>query len=200
MSAGILTENNLFPYRQYAEAEVINEYALLGTGLNGMLVTYVTGNQAPDLADGYSTDSVGAAYTNTVSTRYYTNRTVRPAAFGDTKYECAGITLSTTAIYEENGLPIVLLPPSVRESRGFILTGTPVPFVKRGKFTVALSQLAGTQPFAGYPIISTGNGQFACVTPASTTGVGSYGPYVVGKCVSASGSAFNGYAQIEINL
>lgn len=199
MSAGILTENNLKPYRQYAEAEVINQYALLGTGLNGMLVTYVTGNQNPDNADGYTTESVGASYTNTWSTTYETNRRVRPAAIGDTKHEIAGITLNTVAINDENGLPLRLVPMSVRESRGFILTGQPVPLVKRGKFTVALSQFAGTKPLAGYPVIATGNGQFACVSPSYATGT-SIAPLVVGRCTSSSGAFNGGYAEIEISL
>lgn len=199
MSAGILTQNNNLPFRQYAEAEVINEYALLGTGLNGMLVTYVTGDQSPDDADGYSSISVGADYVNTVSNYYHTKRRVRPAAVGDTKFEVAGITLNTVAITEENGLPIALMPPAVRKSRGFIKTGEPVPFVKRGKFTVALSKFAGTTPLAGYPIVATGVGNFACVSPSYATGT-SIAPTVIGRCVSSSGSLNGGYAQIEISV
>jgi hypothetical protein len=198
MSDGILTQNNILPFRQYAEAEVINQYALLGTGLNGMLVSYVTGNQNPDNADGYSTQGIGATYTNIQAPLYLNNRRVRAAVAGDTKFEIAGITLNTTAINDENGLPILLMPPSDRLSRGFVATGETVPFVKRGKFWVKLSQIQGT-PLAGYPVVATGAGQFAVLTPASGNTT-TYTNLVVGRCVSSSGSNNGGYAEIEISV
>lgn len=191
-----LTQGNLRSLRVYAEAERRDQYALLGTGLNGMLVTYVTGNQSPDNADGYSTQAVGASYTNTYAPLYFNNRRVRPAAAGDTKYEIAGITLYTTALTEENGLPINLLPVQAREARGFVATGTSVPLVQRGKFSVALSRI-NTAPLAGYPVVATGVGAFAQLTPAVANETG-WSNLVVGRVVSNSGALNGGYFEVEL--
>ncbi len=198
-----LTQGNLRPFRVENPFERRDQYALLGTGLNGMLVTYVTGNQSPDTADGYSTQAVGASYINTYAPLYFNNRRVRPAAAGDTKYEVAGVTLYTTALTEENGLPINLMPQQVREARGFVSTGTSVPFAQRGKYTFALSRL-NTTPLAGYPLVATGVGAFAQLTPSNVItainpiGGTGWGDYIVGRTVSSSGALNGGYFEAEI--
>ena len=198
-----LAQGNLRPFRVENPFERRDQYALLGTGLNGMLVTYVTGSQSPDDADGYSTQAVGANVTNTYAPLYFNNRRVRPAAAGDTKYEIAGITLYTTAINEENGLPINLLPWNVREARGFVGTGNSVPIAQRGKYTFALSQL-NTTPLAGYPLVATGAGVFAQLTPTQAVtalnpnGQTGWHDYIVGRTVSSSGANNGGYFEAEL--
>lgn len=198
-----LTQGNLRPFRVENPFERRDQYALLGTGLNGMLVTYVTGSQSPDDADGYSTQAVGASYANTYAPLYFNNRRVRPAAAGDTKYEIAGVTLYTTAITEENGLPINLMPAQVREARGFVGTGNSVPFAQRGKYTFALSQI-NVAPLAGYPLVATGVGAFAQLTPAQVInahnplGASGWSDYVVGRVASSSGANNGGYFEAEL--
>lgn len=202
MSDGILTQGKLFPIRDISQHEVSNRYALLGTGLNGLFTTYVTGGQNPDLADGYSNQAVAASYTNVFSTIYLNNRRVRPAQAGDTKFEVAGVTLNTVAINDENGNPLRNMPHQQREERGFVLTGQTVPLLKRGFVSIQVSQVLGaTAPQAGYPFIATGVGQITAITPAAATGqVGAGGNYVLGRFASNSGTNNGGYIELEVTL
>lgn len=203
MAASTLGQGNLRPFRVENPYERRDQYALSTTGLNGMLVSYVTGAQSPDDADGYSTQQVGAAYTNTYAPLMINNRRVRPAAAGDTKYEIAGVTLYTTALTEENGLPIYLMPYDVRLARGFVATGTSVPVAQRGKYTFALSQI-DKAPLAGYPVVATGNGAFAQLTPVeAVSALNPYGQtgwadYIVGVVASNSGAFNGGYFELEL--
>lgn len=199
MSDGILTQNNLFPLRDVSQHEIINRYALDGTGINGLFVSYVTGNQNPELGDSYSNQSVGTPYTNTVSTRYFNNRRVRAAAAGDTKWQVAGVTLNTVAEYDENGQKLVLLPPAVREERGFVLTGQTVPLAKRGFFVIKEACVAGV-PIPGYPFVATGVGQIAVIAPSVATGSTLFQSYILGRFTSTSGFNNGGYVEIEVNL
>ncbi len=200
---GILSQGTLLPYRQYAEAEVLNQYSLSVTGQNGMFVSFVTGNQNPDNADGYSTLAVGAAYPNIVSTRYLNNRQVKPAAVGDTAWQVAGVTLHTTAEFDENGNKLVLQPTDYTLERGYVVSGQSVPILKRGLISIAMSQVTGGIPLPGYPAVITGNGQLCPLLPSTATG-SNFPPYVVGRFVSSTGSnnyaAVGGYVQFEVNL
>ena len=200
-----ISQGYLLPNRDYDQHEVLPYFALQGTGLNGQLVTLVTGNQDPIAsAGGYGSTNVGAGYTNIYSKLYTVNRTVRVSTVGDSKWEVAGITLNTTAIYDENGNKLLNMPADVKNARGFVTTGEAVPILKRGQLTVALSQFNGTKPVAGYPLIASGtNGGFACVAPSYvTTGLMNM---VVGRCISDTGTyngvgALGGFAQIEVAL
>lgn len=197
----ILTDGNLLPFRQYDPAEVLNLFALNQTGLNGQLVAIVTGNQDPANGPGaYTTQAVASAWTNVTAYRYGSPRTVRPTQAGDTKYLCLGVTLHTTALYEENGIPLATLPYDKTLERGFVQSGFVVPILQRGLITVKSSQIIGTA-FPGYvAVISTGGGgKFESVNPTASlvTGAGTYtGNQIIGKFISYSGSAFGGYAQI----
>lgn len=203
MSDGMLTQGNLRPFRQYGEVEVRNLFALDGTGLNGQLVSYQTGSQSPETADGYSALSVGAAYSNIVSSRYLNNRRVRPAVVTDLKSQIAGVTLHTTAEFDENGQKLLLQNPDHVFERGFVISGQTVPLVKRGLLTVALSAISNSStvsPLPGYVLVPTGAGAF-CSMPATTaTGLGDYFHRIVGSVISTSGSFNGGYVQIEIAL
>lgn len=203
MSDGMLTQGNLFPLRQYAEAEVFNFWALNGTGLNGQLVSYETGNQNPELADGYSTQSVGAQFTNIVSNRYMNNRRVRPAAVADYRSQIAGVTLHTTAEFDENGQKLVLLSPDQAYERGFVPSGFTTPILARGLLTVRLSQIANAgvvSPLPGYYLVPTGVGAFCAVAAATVTGSADLSSRTVGKVVSNSGANNGGYVQIHISV
>lgn len=208
MSDGILTQGKLFPLRDISQHEVANRFALDGTGLNGLFVSYVTGyagitgSSGPDNADGYSRQAVASSYTNVFSTIYLNNRRVVPATLGQTQWEVAGVTLNTVAINDENGNPLRNMPHYKREERGFILTGQTVPIVKRGFLTINNSQILGaTAPLPGYPFIATGAGQIIALTPAQATGqLGGGGCLVLGRFTSATGVLNGGYTELEILL
>lgn len=203
MSDGMLTQGNLFPLRQYSEAEVRNFWALNGTGLNGQLVAFETGNQNPELADGYSTLSVGASFTNIISNRYLNNRRVRPAGVADFKSQIAGVTLHTTAEFDENGQKLVLLSPDQAYERGFVPSGFTTPILKRGMLTVRLSQIANANvvsPVPGMVLVPTGVGAFAAIAAATATGSPDIFQRTVGSVVSTSGFNNGGYLQIEISV
>lgn len=203
MPDGMLTQGNLFPLRQYSEAEVLNFWALNGTGLNGQLVAFETGNQNPENADGYSRQSVGSDFTNIVSNRYLNNRRVRPAVVTDLKSQIAGVTLHTTAEYDENGQKLVLLSPDQAYERGFVPSGFTTPIVKRGLLTVRLSQIANAStvsPVPGMALVPTGVGAFCAVAASTVTGTPDLFQRVVGNVVSSSGSFNGGYLQIQVSV
>lgn len=196
-----ISSTNLRPLADYDQHEILPFYALNQTGLGGMLVTLLTGNQDPLTSEGYGTQGVASSYTNIYAPAYGVNRRVRPAAVGDTKWEVAGITLKTTALNDENGIPLRTRPYEYTEARGFVQTGQAVPILKRGMVSLNLSVLNGTIPFAGYPLIPSGAGGFACVPPAYiTTGLMNS---VVGRVLSSTGTyngqgVLGGYFQADI--
>lgn len=202
---GITQQGYLAPFRQYAEAEVINFFSLNVTGQNGQFVSYVTGNQNPDNADGYSTLSVGAAYTNIVSNRYLNTRQVRPTVFGDSKWQVAGVTLHTTAEFDENGNKLILQPSDAVWERGYVLSGQSTPILKRGLVTLSMAQVDGI-PIPGYVGAVTGNGRLTVLNPTAfnVTGLGNIANSIVGRFVSLTGSnnytTQGGYVQFEVNV
>jgi hypothetical protein len=204
MPNAFINTTKLLPGRDFDQHEVLPFFALNQTGLGGQLVTILTGSQDPVSSEGYGSAQVGAAYTNIYSPIFGVNRRVRPATVGDSKWEVAGITLKTTAMYDENGNKLLNMPYEYTEARGFVQTGQAVPILKRGQLTISLDQFNGTKPVAGYPLIASGtNGGFACVPPAYiTTGIMNN---VIGRCISATGTyngagVLGGIAQIEVAL
>ena len=211
----VLLSQNLLPFRQYAEAEVMNIFSLQGTGLAGQLVAFITGNQDPNTGAGsYSTTTnVGASFANSTSLRHNITRSVRPTQAGDTSFNTLGVTLHTTAEYDENGNRLILMPKDWVTERGFVLSGQAVPVLKRGVITVKNSSVISINtPQAGYPVvISTGgNGMFEVLDMAVatqlnqlTTGGSTYtGSQVIGKVYGYNLSGFQGigYTQLAINL
>lgn len=196
------TQGNLLPFRQYAEAEVINFFALNGTGQNGLFVALETGQQSPADADGYTSTAVGANYTNVYAPRYENKRKVRLAAATDTKFNAVGVTLHTTAEYDNHGNKLVLMPHTRRDELGFVVSGETVPVLTRGIVTLGQGAYVGT-PIPGYVGVLTGNGQIAVMDPAValvSTGANAFGHKIVGKFISTSGDAFGGYAQFKLEL
>ena len=198
-----ISQGNLLPNRDFDQHEVLPYFALNQTGLNGQLVTFVTGAQDPIASEGYTNQAVAAGYTNIWSTLYTVNRRVRPSTVGDTKWEVAGITLYTTALRDENGNLLLNMPDEVAQARSFVKTGQATPILKRGQLTAFLSQFNGTKPVAGYPLIASGtNGGWACVSPSFATGA-HISSLVIGRCISDTGTyngqgTLGGFAQIEI--
>lgn len=198
------SSTNLLPNRDFDQHEVLPFYRLSTTGLGGQFVTFLTGSQDPVNSEGYMSQNVLGGQTNIYSKLFGVSRQVRPATVGDSKWEVAGLTLFTTAYYDENGMPLLGMSDEHALARGFVKTGQAVPILKRGQVTVALSQFNGTKPVAGYPLVASGtNGGFACVPPAYvTTGIMNN---VIGRCISDTGTyngqgVLGGYAQIEVSV
>jgi len=197
----LLTDGNLLPFRQYAESDVLNIWSSDVTGLNGMLVAITNNsNQDPSTSAGaYSTSSPnGYAVTNVGNYAYRNSRKVRAAGAADNRSNVIGVTLHTTAVYDENGNLLVNQPYDKTLDRGFVQTGFTVPILTRGLITVKLANIGGT-PVPGYAATIGTGGQFAVCDPSDMVGIGT-GTRVVGKYVSTSGSALGGYAQIKLEL
>jgi hypothetical protein len=197
----LLTDGNLLPFRQYAESDVLNIWSSDVTGLNGMLVSITNNsNQDPATSAGAYANRApnGYAVTNVGNYAYNNSRKVRAAAATDTRSNVIGVTLHTTAIYDENGNLLVNQPYDKTLDRGFVQTGFTVPILTRGVITVKLANIGGV-PLPGYAATIGTGGQFAVGNPADMVVLGT-GTRVVGKYLSTSGSAFGGYAQIKLEL
>lgn len=199
-----ISSTNLLPNRDYDQHEVLPFFSLNATGLGGQFVSFLTGGQDPVSSEGYTSQNVLGGYTNIWSKQFQVSRKVRRATFGDSKWEVAGLTLATTAYYDENGMPLLNMPYEHTEARGFVQTGQAVPILKRGQVTIGLDMFNGTKPVAGYPLIASGtNGGFACVAPSYiTTGLMNQ---VIGRCISDTGTyngvgVLGGFAQIEVSV
>ncbi len=199
----MLTSSNLMPNIQYSQSEVLQFFTMGATGLAGQFVSVVTGNQNPENADGYTSNNVGAGYVNITSNRYAVNRTVLPSAAGDTKYNCVGVTLMTTAEFDENGNKLVLQPDYYAEERGFVTSGQAVPILSRGIVMLKQNCYVGT-PIPGYVGLITGGGQILVQNPATlphNTGLFvDFHDSIAGRFLSTTGFNFGGYAQFKLEL
>ncbi len=197
----VLTNSNLLPYRQYADAEVIQLYSADFTGQAGTLCTIQAANQEPSTsAGGLTTSAPMQAFTNVGNYAFNNPRKVRPSALNDTKYQIAGLTLYTVATQDENGNNLRGQPFDKTLERGFVQTGFTVPILARGIVTIKQSQVNGT---ASPTDIATA-GAAGTITPmtnnaANNIWVGT-GGYAIGKFLSSSGLAFGGYYQLKLEL
>jgi hypothetical protein len=195
----VLTQSNLLPFRQYAEAEVVNLFSLDGTGLAGQFVSIPTGaNDPADSAGSYGSISVGASYANATSLRHLVTRKVEPTDATDDKYSTLGVTLHTTAEYDENGNRLINMPSDMTYERGFVVSGQAVPVLKRGLITIKKSQVTNTA-YPGYVGVPAAAGGITALNPTDLAGIGT-GTKVLGKFISTSGSAFGGYYQFLVGL
>jgi hypothetical protein len=206
----VLLQGNLLPFRVASEAETINLFALEGTGLNGTLVSLVTGSQDPNSSAGTYAGGiqVGASFANVTSLRHLVTRRVRPSQPGDS-YNVLGVTLHTVAEYDENGRKLILEKRDDTLERGFVASGQAVPILARGILTIKSGQCVGN-PIAGYPLFNsaTVNGKMDVVAPtvanllSLATGGGTYsGSQYIGKCLSsATVSGFGSYFQFKLEL
>lgn len=196
----VLSTSYLLPSRQYAEAEVINRFSLNGTGYAGQLVAIDDGvSQDPATSAGsYSSDAIGYNAPNVYSVRHVITRKVRLATAGDTKANLIGLTLHTTAEYDENGNKLILQPADKTYERGYVQSGFAVPILARGVVNIKLSQIAGSVA-VGNVAVAGNNGMLSGVDPATLTGAAD--PFlVVGKFISDSGTAFGGYVELKLEL
>jgi hypothetical protein len=197
----VLTNSALLPFRQYADAEVIQLYSADFTGQAGTLVTLQTANQEPSQGAGaYTTSAPLTAFTNVGNYAYNNPRKVRPATTDDNKFQMLGLTLYTVATHDENGIPLRGLPYDKTLERGFVQTGFTVPVLARGIVTIKQSQVAGTVAAGSIAIAGTNGTITALANSAANTIVVGTGAYAIGKFLSTSGLAFGGYYQLKLEL
>lgn len=197
----VLTNSNLLPFRQYADAEVIQLWSADFTGQAGTLCTIQPGNQTPgNEAGGYTTSAPLQAFTNVGNYAFNNARKVRPSAANDNRFQIAGVSLYTVALNDENGIPLRGQPYNQTLERGFVQTGFTVPILARGIITVKQSQVA-TTPAVTDIIVAGAGGLFSTLTNnAANNIVVASGNYAIGKVISSSGSAFGGYYQFKLEL
>lgn len=197
----VLTNSNLLPFRQFADAEVIQLWSADFTGQAGTLCTIQAGNQSAGLEAGaYTTSAPLQAFTNVGNYAYNNPRKVRPSNLNDNKYQIAGISLYTVATVDENGIPLRGQPYNQTLERGFVQTGFTVPILARGIVTIKQSQVA-TTPAVTDIAIAGANGTISSLTNnAANNIIVATGGYAIGKFISASGSAFGGYYQLKLEL
>jgi hypothetical protein len=188
------TFNDLLPFRQLDEHDVINFYSLDNTGVGGRFVTILTGNQDPALSAGdFAASTPGYAYDHTVALRYEQPRKVKVSASGDTVGAVIGLSLNGTIEHDENGQK-VLFHKEVQNEKQIVPSGMTIPIATAGIFTLSSRAYTNT-PIPGYVGVIAGDGKVAFV-PGSAAIYGS--GLAVCKVLSSSGSAFGGYAQIKL--
>lgn len=173
---------DLKPFRDYDEHDVINLFATDTIPMNkGTVVRVTTGVKADDVVNNLA-GAPGAAYGNTVSERWAVVGHVTPWVSGQT---ALGMALYDTKETDENGEKYIFNPRKAKEAQ-VLLSGQPVPLVKRGRFF--LSGVAGgpTAGAAAY-LDDTGTGTL------SPTGLTRVGQFLGGKDA-------DGWTLVELNI
>ena len=217
---GTRSARRLLPWRDYDEHDVINIYALQGTGLAGGLVKI---NQcAPSNDYFYSSTAVGASFNGITSNRWINPFNVVLAGSGDGRYNgVLGLTLVNVQEYDENGNRLVTLGQQYKyDENNAVASGFTVPILTRGIVAINYTVYSGSTfaPSGGYVATvsyqaSTANGGFGqidCVPKAnivaytSTNAVPGSGLYsedaVIGNFLSSSGTERNGWALLKLRL
>lgn len=168
----------LQPFRQYAEAEVLNLFAYSGTiPVNkGTVVKFVGSGWRTEDADLTLLGPVGASFPNTLSTRWGILPSVTPAGTGDL---VAGMLLHDVREQDENGELLKYNPRKAAELQCTI-SGQVTPLLVRGFVLYSGSQNGGyTAGATAYP---SGAGEI------TTTSTNSVPASVVGKFYGAPDS------------
>ena len=140
----------ILPFRQYAEQDVVNLYALKGTDVNDNLATKGNGDAGVfvsvsngKLDDGpvtYASSSyLGKTDYPYVGRDQYPSVQLRAGA-ASTGDSVLGMTLNQTALKDENGEKLLYYPQKALENQT-VLSGQAVPVLTRG--VVALNGSAG---------------------------------------------------------
>lgn len=195
----------IHPTRNYSEHEVNMFFAKDVTGVAGELVKI--SRSSPSDTDGYSIIPVGADFDRVTSLRYNVKDKVTKTVGGENKHSVFGFTLKATLDTDENGMPI-RYNPRRQEELQCAVSGESVPVLRRGEIMLYSSAYVGT-PTAGYAMVpwSGGDGKVAFIDPTNTGVLGTLTQsstykenQVIGTCLSSSGSEFNGFALVSLNL
>ncbi len=146
MAAFVKNTQRLKPFRQHAETDVVNLFALKdddgdviashsalatdGAKLNkGLLVSVKDGwKNTDDPVNKTGIGNPGASYTNTVSFRYGAAASVEPCASGS---QPLGLTLFDVAEVDENGEKLIYNPRKAAEMQA-VVSGQAVPVLTKG--------------------------------------------------------------------
>lgn len=188
----------LLPFRQYAEEDVVNLFALVdgsennkvtdsGAGDAGVFVKVSAGDFGADPV-GYETNSyLGETNYPFIGRNQYPTvpLKVEPATAGA---PCLGVTLFQTAKTDENDEKLLYYPQKKLETQS-VLPGEAVPILGKGVVTLATTAFdSGTIPAVGeFVVIGSESGKLA---GAGTTMPAVAGVTVVGQ-VLANGERVN---------
>lgn len=197
----VLSNSNLLPFRQYADAEVLQFWSTDFTGQAGTLCTIQPGAQTAGLeAGGYTTSAPLQAFTNVGNYAFNNTRKVRLSAKDDNRFQLAGITLYTVATQDENQISLRGQPYNQTLERGFVQTGFTVPILARGIVTIKRSQLTADANVTDIAVAGAG-GLIAPVTNnATNAGLNIGSGLNFGRFISSSGAGFGGYYQLKVEL
>lgn len=152
----------LLPFRQYAEQDVVNLYAVLPTGTNamdapftnggndaGVLVKVSNGNMSQDpitYDGGQGNNYLGKTDYPFVGRDKYPSvpLQVNEAASGDA---ALGVTLRQTLTHDENGEKLIYYPQKAIEMQA-VISGQAVPVLSRGIVTLDNTDAFTTAPTA----------------------------------------------------
>lgn len=156
----VRSARSLLPYRDYDEHDVLNLYALNGTGQAGSLVKATSLN--PANAYFYTTTSVGATFPGITSYRWVNPDTCSNCGSGDGKWSSAilGLTLVNVMEYDENGNRLITYPTAQRklaENNG-ILSGLTVPIATKGIFMINTALVTGTPAIGQCAVVTYSQG------------------------------------------
>lgn len=156
----------LLPYRDYSEHEVVNDFALDTTGQAGKLVKVSVGNFDADNAWAQGQPVGGTSYDGVLSNFFTNSNKVTYATTGDSKWTALGITLVDTRITDDNQLPLWYAKRNLEELAA-VYSGHSVPVVRRGRFSIKLSEVEGT-PQVGYLVVpASGSAGKLAAVPAT---------------------------------
>ena len=184
----------LLPFRSYNEKDVVNQFALVGTGVAGLLVTINNGN-LDDQGDWDFTNYPGAQYFRVSNPNFVTQTNVRQSTSGDTKHNVLGFTLFNVAEFDENGEKYRYYKEKATEN-SVILSGMTVPVLTRGLLTLGSGAYNGT-PTVGAVIIPS-NTVAGTIDFTSSSASGLNTQQIIGKVIG-TGSLQGGYAMVLFN-
>lgn len=186
---------NLLPLRDYTEHSVLPYYSQDGTGMGGLFVTLLTGNQDPLLSAGRYAGSVGATFAGTFNGRYENPRKFTVSASGENKAQVLGLSLYGTVETDANGQRLIL-NPGLAEQYGCVISGQSSPVATAGSFRLKSNAYVGT-PIPGYVGVIAGAGKVYFKAADSTDFTSGL---AVCKVISSSGAGLGGYADIVLTL
>lgn len=183
----------LLPFRQINDNDIVNQFALNGTGDAGLIVSVSAGNM--DDQHGFDfTNSPGASFDRVSSFTYAMNTKVRPCASGDTKYNVLGIMTHNVHLTDENGEKYLYYKQKATENN-VVLSGKAVPVLTKGLVTLGSGAYIGT-PLVGSVIIPS-NTVAGSVDIAVASAV-SNKDLILGKVIG-TGAKHGGYAMVMFN-
>jgi hypothetical protein len=184
----------LLPFRQINDNDIVNQFALEGTGEAGLLVTVSNGNMDAQTDWNY-TNFPSVSVTRVSNYKMNTKTTVRQSQSGDTKFGVLGVTLFNVAVYNENGEKYEYLSKERRAEQNVIVSGNTMPVLTKGLLTLGSGAYNGT-PAVGSVLIAsdTVTGAFDVKAYSAVSNK----DQILGKVIG-TGARHGGYVMALIN-